>query len=78
MFAERELRSRSAAVGITPGDGGADGAPNPLGGQRVGNHEKRGDSADDRKPDEHWSSLLGPKLAYHLVRLSDRREAEEN
>jgi hypothetical protein len=46
-----------------------------LGGQRVGNHEKRGDSAEDRKPDEHWTSLLGPNLAYHLVRLRIKRAA---
>jgi hypothetical protein len=63
--------------GDTPRDGGADGAANSLGGQRGGNHEKRGDSADDQKPAEHWTSLLGPNLAYHLARLSDRREAED-
>jgi hypothetical protein len=30
-----------------------------LGGQRGGDHEDRGDSTDDRKPDEHLSLSLG-------------------
>ena len=37
------------------GTAGVNGAPDSLGGQRGGDHEDRGDSTDDRKPDEHLS-----------------------
>ena len=41
------------------GTAGVNSAPDSLGGQRGGDHEDRGDSTDDRKPDEHLSLSLG-------------------
>jgi hypothetical protein len=47
--------------GTANGSAGVNSAPD-LGGQRCGNHEDRGESTDDRKPNEHLNRPLGRTL----------------
>ena len=76
MFAERELRSRSAAVGIPRETEVLTVPPTPWADSVAGTIRSAVTAPMIESRTSIWTSLLG--LAYHLVRLSDRREAEKN
>jgi hypothetical protein len=78
LFAERELRSRSAAVGIPRETEVLTVPPTPWADSVAGSMRIAATVPMIESLTSIWTSLLGPDLANHLVRLSDRREAEEN
>jgi hypothetical protein len=78
LFAERELRSRSAAVGIPRETEVLTVPPTPWADSVAGTMRSTVAAPMIESLTSIRISLLGPNLAYHLVRLSDRREAEED
>jgi hypothetical protein len=78
LFAERELRSRSAAVGIPRETEVLTVPPTPWADSVSGTMRSAVTAPMIESLISIGPPFFGPKLAYYLVRLSDRREAEEN